>query len=83
MEVEVGVHEIRSRFTPSHRPSSRQITGHKVLNLIPIKNNIYTWGTEEKKPQNLIILSIFSLYGFKTYNAESDINGAGLVNFFF
>ena len=43
VEVEVGVHEIRSGFTPRLRPSSRQITGHKVLNLISIKNNIYTW----------------------------------------
>ena len=48
VEVEVGVHEIRTWFTPSLRPSSRRITkfGYKVLNVIPIKNNIYTWGTE-------------------------------------
>ena len=46
LEVEVGVHETRSRFTPRLRPSSRQITGHKVLNAIPIKNYIYIWGTE-------------------------------------
>ena len=46
MEEEVGVHKIRSRFIPRLRPSSRRITGHKVFNVIPIKNNIYTWGTE-------------------------------------
>ena len=61
VEVEIGVHEIRSRFTPRPRSSSRRITGHKVLNLIPIKNNI-----------NILLLT-----DAKNYRASLGVPGTG------